>query len=289
MYILLNCYLIVEILTSFLRIDKYFYQLDVNLNLFYFNRMFCSIITVVYNNLEGLKQTYESIRMQTCQDFEWLVIDGASKDGTVEWLQSLSTSYAPLVFHSEKDKGLYDAMNKGLEKAKGDFVWFMNSSDLLFDTHVVEKLIAFRNSDLIYGETMFIDSNGVEIGIRSEVSTRKLPKQMTRKDMMFGMVVSHQSILVRKEIAKSYDVNYRCSADIDWVIDALTKAKTISNCKYIVSRYLVGGYSAQHMKMSWKERFDIYKKHYGLFPTLYAHVWIVVKYIWLRFIKGIKH
>jgi glycosyltransferase involved in cell wall biosynthesis len=251
--------------------------------------MFCSIITVVYNNLEGLKKTYESIRSQTGQDFEWLVIDGASKDGTVEWLHEISKSFSPLVFHSEKDKGLYDAMNKGLTKAKGDFVWFMNSSDLLFDNHVIEKLITFRKADVIYGETMFVDNNGNEIGIRSEVSTRRLPKQMTRKDMLFGMVVSHQSILVRKNIARYYDLNYRCSADIDWVIDALTKANTISNCNYIVSRYLVGGFSAQHMKMSWKERFDIYKKHYGLLTTLYAHVWIVIKYIWLRFVKGVKY
>jgi glycosyltransferase involved in cell wall biosynthesis len=269
--------------------EQLFSQLDVNLNSFYSKRMFCSIITVVYNNLEGLKKTYESIAQQTSQDFEWLVIDGASSDGTLEWLKEISALYAPLIYYSEKDKGLYDAMNKGLKKAKGDFVWFMNSSDLIYHSEVVAQLLSYSASDVIYGETMFVDANGEEIGLRSKVSTRRLPQQMSRIDMLFGMVVSHQSILVRRSLAIDYDLQYRCSADIDWVISALTQSKQTSNSHIILSKYLVGGYSAQHMKMSWKERFFIYKKHYGLLATLFAHVWIVAKYMYLRYLKGVKY
>ena len=240
---------------------------------------FLSIITVVFNNLAGLKHTYQSIKSQTSTDFEWLVIDGGSSDGTKEWLTELTV--ANMRFISEKDGGLYDAMNKGLKLATGKFVWFMNSGDSIFSPDTVQLLISqSAGKDVLYGETMLVDEHNTKLGIRSEKTTRVLPKKMTRFSMIMGMVVCHQSFIPQRSIAPAYNLTYRFSADIDWVISCLEKAAVIHNCESILSNYLVGGLSAQNQKTGWKERWKIYKTHYGLIYTSFAHIYIVIRYIW---------
>lgn len=240
---------------------------------------FLSIITVVYNNLAGLKHTYQSIKSQTCADFEWLVIDGGSTDGTKEWLTDLADTN--MRFVSEKDAGLYDAMNKGLKLATGKFVWFMNSGDSIFSADTVRVLLdQAAGKDVLYGETMLVDENHNRLGIRSEKTTRVLPKKMTRFSMIMGMVVCHQSFIPKRSLAPQYNLTYRFSADIDWVISCLEKASAIHNCESILSNYLVGGLSAQNQKTGWKERWKIYKAHYGLIYTTFAHIYIVIRYIW---------
>lgn len=241
---------------------------------------FLSIITVVFNNLAGLKHTYQSIKSQTCTDFEWLVIDGGSSDGTKEWLTDLTA--ANMRFISEKDGGLYDAMNKGLKLAKGKFVWFMNSGDSIFDPNTVQMLIDQSvGKDVLYGETMLVDENDTKLGIRSEKTTRVLPKKMTRFSMIRGMVVCHQSFIPQRKLAPAYNLTYRFSADIDWVITCLENASSIHNCEAILSNYLVGGLSVQNQKTGWKERWKIYVAHYGFVYTFFAHIYIAFRYLWV--------
>ena len=241
---------------------------------------FLSIITVVYNNIAGLKYTYESIKSQTSTDFEWVIIDGGSTDGTNQWIaQEVSLSNVRHI--SEKDNGLYDAMNKGLKLATGTYVWFVNSGDAIFSKDTIQRLIGqANNSDVLYGETMLIDQTGADIGIRSEKTTRVLPTKMTKYSMILGMVVCHQSFIPKREIALPYELKYRFSADIDWVISCLERAKIIHNCELILSRYLVGGLSAQNQQTGWKERWKIYVSHYGFVYTFFAHVFIVFRYLW---------
>ena len=240
---------------------------------------FLSIITVVYNNLPGLQFTFQSISSQTCTDFEWLVIDGGSTDGTQEWINTLDLPN--LVFRSEKDNGLYDAMNKGLAEAKGEYVWFMNSGDGIYTPETISELKKQASeADVLYGETMLIDEQAKAIGIRSEKTTRVLPKKMTKYSMIMGMVVCHQSFIPKRSIAPDYNLTYRFSADIDWVISCLERAKSIHNCELILSNYLVGGLSAQNQKVGWKERWAIYQDHYGLIYTTFAHFYIAIRYIW---------
>lgn len=240
---------------------------------------FLSIITVVYNNLSGLQFTFQSINSQTSSDFEWLIIDGGSTDGTREWVATLSCPN--LIFISEKDNGLYDAMNKGIAKASGKYLWFMNSGDSIYSPETIAELKKQpAGADVLYGETMLIDEQAIPIGIRSEKTTRVLPKKMTVYSMIMGMVVCHQSFIPKREIAAPYQLKYRFSADIDWVISCLEKANTIHNCELILSNYLVGGLSAQNQQTGWKERWAIYKAHYGLIYTSFAHIYIVIRYIW---------
>jgi glycosyltransferase involved in cell wall biosynthesis len=241
---------------------------------------FLSIITVVFNNLGGLKHTYQSIKSQISTDFEWLVIDGGSTDGTQEWLADITD--ANMTFISEKDGGLYDAMNKGLKLAKGTFVWFMNSGDSIFSSDTVQLLIGqSAGKDVLYGETMLVDGNDARLGIRSEKTTRVLPEKMTRFSMIKGMVVCHQSFIPKRSLAPAYNLKYRFSADIDWVISCLEYASVIHNCHTILSNYLVGGLSAQNQKTGWKERWKIYVAHYGFIYTFLAHIYIAFRYLWV--------
>lgn len=247
-----------------------------------------SIITVVYNNLKGLIHTFQSIHSQTSKDFEWIVIDGGSTDGTKEWLQENTLPY--LTFLSEKDQGLYDAMNKGLRVSSGTYVWFMNSGDSLYDTQTIASLRAVSSSpDILYGETMLVNEQGEQLGIRSEQTTRVLPEKLETISMIKGMVVCHQSFIVKKKLAPLYNLKYTCSADIDWVITCLERATSIYNCHRILASYLVGGFSVQHQQQGWKERWHIYNAHYGLFKTLLAHLFIGIRYIWKNKIFNKKH
>ena len=241
---------------------------------------FLSIITVVYNNLNGLQYTFQSINAQMDKDFEWIVIDGGSADGTKQWLEQLQ--FTPLKFISEKDNGLYDAMNKGLGMATGEFVWFMNSGDSIYAGTVVEALKKQAgNADVLYGETMLINAQANQIGTRSEKTTRVLPAKMTKYSMIKGMVVCHQSFIPKRKIASLYNLTYRFSADIDWVISCLEQASGIHNCNMIIANYLVGGLSVQNQKTGWKERWKIYVAHYGLLYTALAHIYIILRYIFV--------
>jgi glycosyltransferase involved in cell wall biosynthesis len=234
-----------------------------------------SIITVVYNGKELLEKTIHSIVNQSFKSIEYIVIDGKSTDGTLDVIKKNEAHINYWV--SEPDKGIYDAMNKAMHHAKGTYIWFLNAGDLIESSETLTKIFSSSpDADIIYGETNMINSHGEILGTRSTLTTRKLPIQMNWKDMKKGMVVSHQSILVKKSIAPEYDLKYRCSSDIDWVIKSLKRSHKIMNANMILSRYLIGGFSAKNLKKSLMERFLIYMNHYGLFDTLKVHIGIAI-------------
>lgn len=230
-----------------------------------------SIITVVYNSETLLEDTLKSILQQTSDKFELIIIDGGSTDGTLEIIKKYEDKIDFWI--SEKDRGIYDAMNKGIRQAKGQYIWFINSGDSLFSENTLKDIEDMRvTADVYYGETMLIDVQGKQLGTRTEMTTRKLPAQLSWKNMVNGMVVSHQSILVKRNIAPLFDLQYKCSADVDWVIKSLKEAGTVINTQTILSNYLVGGFSISNQKSCLVERFNIYLNHFGLLKTLIAHV-----------------
>lgn len=246
-----------------------------------------SIITVVYNSEHLIEKTICSIINQTCDDYEYIVIDGGSKDGTLDIIRKYGSFISQWI--SEPDQGIYDAMNKALSMASGRYVWFINSGDRIYDSYVVEKLRSCYDKskpDIMYGETMLVEENGEIIGLRSSRTTRKLPRKLSDKSMINGMVVSHQSFIPRLALADKFDLTYKCSSDLDWAIRCLRKAKTVVNMEMILSWYLVGGYSYKNQKMSWKERWEIYTRYYGCIPTLFAHIRIIGRGIQHRIIEG---
>ena len=238
-----------------------------------------SVITVVYNNVSDIERTMLSVLSQTYAGTEYIVVDGLSNDGTLEVIRRYEDRIAKLI--SEKDEGIYDAMNKGLAAATGDYVIFMNSGDEFYATDTVAAVFAAGDdADIYYGETEMIDANGQSLGQRRH----KAPGQFTWRSFKFGMSVSHQAIYIKRSLIEPYDRRYQLSSDIDWIIRAAKKAKKIVNVKRYVAKYLVGGMSKKKHRQSLEERFDIMKRHYGLLPTILNHVVIAFNlgWYWLR-------
>ncbi len=244
-----------------------------------------TIITITYNAARWLERTVVSILSQSYPNIEYLIIDGGSKDGTVDIIKQ----YAPGIAYwvSEPDKGLYDAMNKGLKQATGDYVWFINAGDTLQSAATVQRIamkIGKRSSlpDIIYGETSIVDAEGKPLGMRR----LKAPKQLTWKSFRMGMLVCHQSFIAKRTIAPEYDLQYRLSADYDWCIRCLKQAKSIYNTKMILSNYLEEGLSTQQRKASLKERYEVMCKYYGKFATIILHGWFALRFYYAKWFKG---
>lgn len=239
-----------------------------------------SIITVVFNAVATLERTILSVQGLDYPYVEYIVVDGASTDGTLPLIRQYEKAIHK--FLSEPDKGLYDAMNKGLELATGDYVWFINAGDEVSAPEVLTRLFERSpNADIYYGDTMIVDLDGHEIGHRR----LSPPKNLTWNDFRRGMLVSHQSILVARHLARPYDLRYRFSADYDWVLTALRHAQQIVNGQMVLSRFLDGGLTKKNILPGLKERFNIMKKNYGFLATIFHHIPITCRFIRYLFIN----
>ena len=173
-----------------------------------------SIITVNLNNLEGLKKTYESIVSQTFTDYEWLVIDGGSTDGSREFIEQHQDKFA--YWCSEPDKGIYNAMNKGIAKAKGEYLNFMNSGDIFVCKDIVKKVFSEQyTTDIIYGLQLAKEGNHiVPINITKKLNWYEL----------FCKTIPHQASFIKRSLFMSvgmYDENYKVLSDWKWFIEAV--------------------------------------------------------------------
>lgn len=234
-----------------------------------------SVITIVYNNVRDIERTMLSVLRQTYTNIEYIIVDGLSNDGTLQVIQKYSDRISRLI--SEKDKGIYDAMNKGLAMATGDYVIFMNSGDEFYDKDTVTNVFGTSpDADIYYGETEMINDEGESLGQRRH----KAPASFSWRDFKYGMSISHQAIYIRRSLTEPYDSRYQLSADIDWIIRAAKKTQKIVNVNRYVARYLVGGMSKKRHRQSLIERFNIMKRYYGLIPTVLNHFVITFKLGW---------
>lgn len=234
-----------------------------------------SVITIVYNNVNDIERTIRSVLNQDYPPIEYIMIDGGSTDGTLDVIEQFKSQIA--VFISEKDEGIYDAMNKGMLLATGDYLLFMNSGDEIFAENTVSNVFnSWPDADIYYGETEMIDATGNSLGRRRH----KVPKSFSWRSFKYGMSISHQAIYVRKSIAAPYNTRYQLSADIDWILTAAKKAKVIINTQQYVAKYLMGGVSKKRHLQSLKERFHIFSKHYGLLPNIFNHLLIAINLTW---------
>jgi glycosyltransferase involved in cell wall biosynthesis len=227
-----------------------------------------SVITVVFNDAAHVEGTIKSVVNQNYPDIEYIVIDGASTDGTKEIIEKYSDSIS--FWLSEPDTGLYNAMNKGLKKATGQYVLFLNSGDKLRNPKILQTIFAKLNGqlpDVVFGETMIVAEDGSEIGLRR----LKAPENLTWKSLRDGMLVCHQSFLASRELAPEYDEKYCFAADYDWMLKILKAADSIHNSQLIIASFLDGGVSKKNIRKGLLERFSIMVKNYGFFPTLFRH------------------
>ncbi len=226
-----------------------------------------SVITIVYNNVKDIERTMLSILNQTYSNIEYILIDGASNDGTLEIIKKYENRITKLI--SEKDKGIYDAMNKGLALATGDYVLFMNSGDEIYELETVEKIFATApNADIYYGETEMYDENWQSLGRRRH----QAPEHFNWESFKYGMSISHQAIYIKRSLTEPYNLQYKYSADIDWIIKIAKKASSIVNTHLYVAKYLVGGMSKKKHRESLKERFQIFSHYYGLVSNIINHI-----------------
>jgi glycosyltransferase involved in cell wall biosynthesis len=243
-----------------------------------------SLITINYNNLRGLKATVESVvnsdGFPFLDEVEWIIVDGNSQDGSAEWLRENSGKFQQLII--EKDRGIYDAMNKGITHSTGDFLWFLNSGDRLAHPIVLGSVIQQMQSnpaDVYFGDTLFVDTEGLDLGLISQKKPQPFPAELGPNSFRFGMNICHQSFIAKKELAPLYNTEYRLAADVDWVIQILKKKPVSYRFTMVVSKFEVGGSSYEHTQKAWKERYAILNKHYGAVFNFFAHIWIFCRRI----------
>lgn len=224
--------------------------------------MLFSVITVTRNHLDGLKRTRESLRAQGCKDYEWVVIDGASSDGTVGYLHEafpLTPTLSPVgrgspsnartgegvvIWISEPDRGIYDAMNKGIERARGDYLIFMNAGDVFAAPDVLEKLAVYKDANFIYGDAR-------------EGSAYKHAR--THNKIAYGMFTHHQSMIYSRALIGNlrYDTNYKIAADYKFTVEFLRRAQKISCMPLPVCIFEPGGISQQKVRLGRNEQYTV--------------------------------
>ncbi|MCX6304480.1 MAG: glycosyltransferase family 2 protein [Bacteroidetes bacterium] len=211
-----------------------------------------SIITVVLDDKAGFEKTARSIMGQDYPGIEWIVIDGGSSDGTAEAVKQLGDRIAIAV--SEPDAGCYDAMNKGLDKATGEWVNFMNAGDVFAETTAVSKLMASDLPDVgvAYGDTLAAYRQGPV-----------LKKAGSPEDLDRGMVVCHQSVFVRTHLAKKarFDLQYRIGADYDQLLKLKAQGCRFLHVPWPVALVNIAGESNRNMAGSAREQYEIVRKY----------------------------
>lgn len=242
------------------------------------NPPFISIITICYNAEETIERTLESVSSQTSSNYEYIIIDGNSKDSTLEIIQRYASHIDTIV--SEPDKGIYDAMNKGIDRATGEYLCFLNAGDKFHSANTLELIInqieALKvKPDVIYGETAIVSDTGEFLRMR-RLST---PKQLNWKSFKKGMVVCHQAFLPRRILVTKYNLSYRFSSDFDWCIRIMKESSFMFDSKNTLIDYLSEGVTTANHKASLIERFKIMAHHYGFIHTVFYHIGFLIRSI----------
>ncbi len=235
-----------------------------------------SVITVCYNAQATLEDTIQSVIAQTYHHVEYIIVDGASKDRTLSIINRYRDRITTVV--SEPDKGLYDAMNKGLRLATGDYVCFLNAGDSFHEDDTLQQMVHTLREltelpDVLYGETALVDAEGHFVRMRR----LQAPEHLTWHSFRHGMLVCHQAFFAKRTLAEPYDLSYRFSADFDWCIRIMKKSKVLHNTHLTLIDYLEEGMTTRNHKASLHERFRIMTKHYGWLSTVVHHAWFVVR------------
>ena len=234
-----------------------------------------SIITVTYNAGAVLEDTIQSVITQTNRNVQYIIVDGGSKDHTLDIINRYREHIHTLV--SEPDKGLYDAMNKGIRLATGDYLCFLNAGDELHEDDTLQLMVhsitGTELPDVLYGETAIVDEEGHFLRMRR----LSAPENLNWKSFKDGMLVCHQAFFPRRELAEPYDLRYRFSADFDWCIRIMKKSHTLHNTHLTLIDYLNEGMTTRNHRASLHERFRIMCRHYGYLSTLARHAWFALR------------
>ena len=216
--------------------------------------MTLSIITINYNNRDGLQKTIDSVLVQTWRDFEWIVIDGGSTDGSRELIEQHQEYFA--YWCSEPDKGVYHAMNKGIAKASGTYLLFLNSGDLLYNSMALKKVDEYKPSaDIVCCQVIRMDNGQFFRRIR-----KSLPQQLIYNSL------SHQSTFIKRALFNTYryNENYKIVSDwLGWAEWLLKDNCSIEHLNIILTIQDVTGISCTQLELNTKERIQAFNEVFG--------------------------
>ena len=245
-------------------------------------------VTITYNAAKVLQRTLDSVLSQDYPHILHLIIDGASTDDTLQLVDAyIDRSNAADNGHSiqvtsEPDKGIYDAMNKGLRSITGDYVCFLNAGDFLPASDTVSRIVekvGDQSPAVLYGDTDIVDGEGRFLHHRRLAP----PEHLSWKSFHQGMLVCHQAFYARADfaIATPYDLRYRYSADVDWCIRVMKAAAKenvpLFNLKMVVACYTQEGQTTLHHRESLLERYQVMEHHYGRLQTFFLHCWFALR------------
>ena len=220
-----------------------------------------SIITATFNRAHFIESCILSILRQKNKNIEIIIIDGLSTDSTDERLKPLLEKNDNIKFYSQSDLGIYDALNKGIEKAKGDIIGFVHSDDFLYDTDVLEKIKkAFIQKDIdgVYGDLEYVEKIDINKVIRSWKSCC-FNKKLLRK----GWTPPHPTLFLKKEVYEKhgeFDLNFKISADYDFMLRVFKdESLKIQYIPSVITRMRVGGVSNKNLKNILLKTYEDYK------------------------------
>lgn len=226
------------------------------------NTIFFSIITVCLNVEKTIRLTMESVLNQTWSNFEYIIVDGGSKDGTLDIIQEFAKVDRRIKWRSEQDKGIFNAMNKGITRSRGNFLLFLNAGDEFHSARVLEEAAEMAaNADIVIGDLMYKTEMGIS-KIVYPVGVKLL------KDLKEGKNVCHQVIFASKDcLSEGFDENFMFCADYDWLCHQVKAGKKIEKLNDVVVNFDTQGvtFQVKHQKRHWEEYFEVIEKH---FPCL---------------------
>lgn len=222
-----------------------------------------SIITSCFNRERTIEATIQSVLTQDYPEIEYIIVDGASRDHTVEIIQKYEDRISTLI--SEPDHGMYEGINKGIRKATGDIIGLVHSDDILYAPDTISRMVGrFKETeaDLVYGNGLFVDYNNLDKVIRRWISG-----SYSRNKVKRGWLPLHPTVYIRRECFQQigyYDESFKIAADSDFLVRYLYQNELkISYLNEYIVRMRMGGASTSFDKtiLKWKEDFRMYKSH----------------------------
>lgn len=247
-----------------------------------------SIITSCYNRVLTIRGAIESVLAQDFEDIEYIIVDGASKDGSVDVIEEYRNRVAVIL--SEPDHGMYEAINKGIRMATGDVIGLVHSDDFLYDRHVISDVV--RNfertgADFVYGDGIFVDAENTDKPVRNWVGGN-----YHKWKVRCGWLPLHPTCYIRREVMMReglYDESYKIAADSDFLVRYLYEADlNVHYMKRKIIRMRMGGLStdSKKRKQMWDEDVRMYRSHgFSPIPTkIMKMMWKVPQFVEAKFI-----
>lgn len=227
-----------------------------------------TIITVCRNSQDFIEETVQSVISQEYDNFEYIIVDGSSEDSTIEKIQAIVSKFPGRIrLISEKDNGIYDAMNKGIKFVETGYVYFLNSGDTFYDSLVlrnVNEVLTNERADILFGNYM-----------KNSVIKKELVKTygVTRFRFLLDRMICHQAIFAEIKAlnrTNNFNLRYKISADFDWLINCYLNKCIFLHTSLIICNYDSSGISSRSHYIIQKEHEEIIKNHFGLIALIFS-------------------